>query len=112
MTGQRALGCPFCGADPTTQYWWPGAAEGSTVRRIACVNDRCHARPSVTGSNVGVATRRWNTRHVETETPTVVAAEPGARTLPLAPALFPTTGVYTMGSPLPTTVPTTDEGEE
>jgi len=107
MTGQRALPCPWCGRTPTTEYW---PVDGKNTRVVRCVNDRCHAQPQVEGSNVAVATRRWNTRHVET--PTVVAAEPGARTLTQASAPFPTTGVYTVGSLLPTTVPTTDEGEE
>lgn len=51
--------CPFCGEEPVVRKWHGG---GPRKRIVACENDDCHVRPSVTGSNRVRAVRKWNVR--------------------------------------------------
>ena len=54
------LRCPFCGQVPTIedQHALPGCR---TI--ICCVNDYCHAMPSVLGDNDADAAGKWNERY-------------------------------------------------
>lgn len=51
--------CPFCGSAAKVEHWHGGSVR---KRRIGCDNDACDVSPSVTGANLKVAVRRWNTR--------------------------------------------------
>lgn len=60
LTKADALPCPFCGEQPTIQFWHGG---GPQKRMIACVNDSgCDVQPSVTGNTRRLALAKWNRR--------------------------------------------------
>lgn len=58
-TPLEAEPCPFCGAQPTTQFWHGG---GPRKTMVACPGDDCAAQPMVTGSNRARALAIWNDR--------------------------------------------------
>jgi len=56
----KALPCPFCGNQPTVEYWRGGGPE---KRLIGCSDDDCPATPAITGKTYGEALATWNTRY-------------------------------------------------
>lgn len=53
------LPCPFCGCEPIMEPWHGG---GVRKKRVGCDNEDCFIQPAVTGTNIKVATTKWNTR--------------------------------------------------
>jgi hypothetical protein len=54
--------CPWCGQQPTIQYWHGGTPR---KRMVTCPDDDaapCEVQPSVTGRNRQVALGKWNNR--------------------------------------------------
>lgn len=56
------LPCPFCHALPDERPWHGGA---KTKTMVQCINEYCHAAPSVTGGTRVIAIKRWNDRGVK-----------------------------------------------
>lgn len=59
MAEKWICACPFCGSEPTIQYWHGG---GPDKKSISCENEACFVSPSVTGETRDQAVRRWNYR--------------------------------------------------
>lgn len=59
MSEKWISACPFCGSEPTIQYWHGG---GRNKKLISCENEACQVSPSVTGETRDEAVRRWNYR--------------------------------------------------
>lgn len=55
----QALACPFCGEQPTAQFWHGG---GPRKTMISCPGNDCDVRPMVSGSTRARALAAWNER--------------------------------------------------
>lgn len=62
MIKTEVRGCPFCGAEPTIEFWHGGPP---SKRMIHCENEKCHVNPQTTGRTLDHAVENWNYRATE-----------------------------------------------